>query len=372
MQTTPLDYSTWKLLYNQKQRVFIFSTRYFANMDSRTQPRRFTLHVPSTTLEAGRRLAVIQYGGNASRENRGFRANPSEAIVYVHGLTDSPVSPQAKAVLEGYGTTRPVFALALSAHWRSQGSFGFENFREDLATMLRHIRGQGIERVVLVGDSMGGLVTADFLSQHYRTSTPTDMPAVAGAVMRAPPKNLNELKSMREALSSINRARNARLPMPLVNVLSSLRGSKYEGSLPQKIARIARAMSAWRSMKIGYLRIRDFDEFARQVRRSPDFLEKVSSLHASGIPVHVLLGSKDNVVGTSGRTFRGRYKSALESSGVNVRVLPFAHSPPLEHKVKRGEMGVQALALEVQPIVEGLFTARTLRTGTRRQLRPAA
>src|SRR5436190_18824138 len=86
-------------------------------------------------------------------------------VVCVHGYTSS--AEAFNALARRIGDRAHVIAMDVRGHgdsaWSSDGAYGYADQMSDLAAL---VDGLGIERFVLIGTSMGGIIAMAYAAQH--------------------------------------------------------------------------------------------------------------------------------------------------------------------------------------------------------------
>ena len=77
-----------------------------------------------------------------------------------------------------------------------------------------------------------------------------------------------------------------------------------------------------------------FDAFLSNARKSPSFIKQLRAIKEI-YPVRVVLGTKDDVIGTHTAALAQEYKKVLEAQGAFVELAAFKHSPPKTRWTRR-------------------------------------
>ena len=121
------------------------------------------------------------------------------ALVFIHGWSCDRAYWREQ--LPHFAEDYKVVAIDLAGHGASgdeRESYSMENFGADVAAVVDHL---GLERVVLIGHSMGGLVIVDGGGQNRRARCKRDWHRYAESGRRAPPVGRSECGSCRRDAS---------------------------------------------------------------------------------------------------------------------------------------------------------------------------
>lgn len=239
--------------------------------------------------------------------------------------------------MEHLAEDNEVYAFDLSSHGGTFDVFSFENFNRDLLTVLQNAKERGAKNVSIVTYSMGGLVTANALLENIKKDKPFDIPKINEMVCFGTPESMNMIPDLTNAAQTVERHLKKGIPIPLIRLGSNVYFAiRSPISIASKATEFLKGVSSPHKVRLGKLIVRDPLKFLREIREnSPHFPTIVNKLQKSGnLPkTLVIFGTKDNVIGTDREAYRDSYKKKLENAGVDVRAMPFAHSPPYVKKI---------------------------------------